>query len=136
MPPQFNGFTVSLSDAEKFDGKVLSDDEGWNKNKGECATGIQYVFYKAGTPLGLTSTWRQGIQVKGNKIPAGTAIATFKNGKYANYHAAIFIRETKDGLEVWDQFNTPPKPWGKRTLYFKKNNDHSNNGNLFYVITK
>ena len=128
------GSSVSLAHAAKFDGKVLIDKPGWRKNKGECATGVQYVFYEAGTPLGLTSTWKQGIKVRGNKVPPGTAIASFRNGKFAQDHAAIFIRETADGLEVWDQFNHPSKPWGKRVLRFSKDNDRSNNGNLFYVI--
>ena len=136
MSPQNTGYQVSLAHAAKFDGQVLSDDEGWNKTKGECATGVQYVFYKAGKPLGLTITWKQGLLVKGNNIPAGTAIASYRNGKFANDHAAILIRETKAGLEVWDQYNRPSKAWGKRTLYFRNNKDYSNNGNLFYVITK
>ena len=73
---------------------------------------------------------------EGEHVPPGTAIASFRNGKYAQDHAAILIRETKDGLEVWDQFNLPRKPWGKRTLPFSNNNDRSNNGNMFYVIVK
>ena len=128
------GTAVSLSHAEKFDGKVLVDKPGWKKNKGECATGVQYVFYTAGTPLGLTKTWKQGARVKGNKVPPGTAIASFRNGKWAEDHAAILIRETAEGLEVWDQYNNPRKPWGKRVLRFSKDNDRSNNGNWFYVI--
>lgn len=130
-----SGSSVSLSHAAKFDGKVLSDKPGWKKNKGECATGVQYVFYEAGKPLGKTATWKQGPKVRGNKIPPGTAIASFRDGKYANDHAAILISEESDGLWVWDQFKTPPKPWGKRFLKFTKNkNDLSNNGDLFYVI--
>lgn len=136
MPEANNGYTVSLTHAMSFNGKVLSDEEGWNANKGECATGVQYVFFKAGKPLGKTSTWRQGVPVKGNNIAPGTAIASFRNGKYANDHAAILIRETADGLEVWDQFNHPAKAWGKRTLRFSKSGDRSNNGNLFFVIVK
>ena len=128
------GTSVSLAHAAKFDGKVLVDKPGWRKNKGECATGVQYVFHEAGTPLGLTPTWKQGIKVRGNKVPPGTAIASFRNGKFAQDHAAILIRETADGLEVWDQYNRPSKPWGKRVLRFSKDNDRSNNGNLFYVI--
>ena len=94
------GTSVSLAHAAKFDGMVLVDKPGWRKNKGECATGVQYVFYKAGRPLGLTKSWKQGVQVKGNKIPPGTAIASFRNGKFAQDHAAILIRETAEGLEV------------------------------------
>lgn len=129
-----SGLTIDLAHAEKFDGQTLADEPGWKTNKGECATGIQYVFYKAGKPLGKTSTWKQGPKVRGNKIPPGTAIASFRNGKYSNDHAAILIRETKQGLEVWDQFNHPAKAWSRRTLKFSKNKDRSNNGNMFYVI--
>ena len=98
--------------------------------------GVQYVFYKAGNPLGKVSTWKQGVKVRGNNVPAGTAIASFRNGRYARDHAAILIRETKEGLEVWDQFNTPKKPWGKRTLKFSTDTNRSNNGNMFYVVIK
>jgi hypothetical protein len=129
------GFTVSLKHAATFKDQVLSDDEGWNRTKGECATGVQYVFYKAGKPLGKTNTWKQGVQVKGNKILPGTAIASFRNGKYMNDHAAVFIKETDKGLWVWDQWKG--KKWGKRLLKFKaENNPYSNDGELFFVIIK
>jgi hypothetical protein len=129
------GFTVSLKHAASFKGEELSDDEGWNRTKGECATGVQYVFYKAGKPLGRTNTWKQGVQVKGNKVLPGTAIASFRNGKYMNDHAAIFIKETDKGLWVWDQWKG--KKWGKRLLKFKEQrNPYSNDGELFFVIVK
>lgn len=123
-----------LTLAESFKGKALSNEPGWRENKGECATGVQYVFYKAGKPLGKVATWKQGVKVRGNNVPPGTAIASFRNGKYAEDHAAILISETKDGLWVWDQFNNPKKKWGKRFLKFTKAKDRSNNGDLFYVI--
>lgn len=136
------GFAISLSEAEKYEGQVLSDDDGWNQYKGECAAGVQYVFSKAGTPLGKTKDWKEGIKVRGGNVPAGTAIATFKDGKYSKNHAAILIKETPDGLQVWDQFKNQigadgPKPWGIRFLTFTdKDDDYSNNGNLFNVVTK
>lgn len=131
-PPSFAGFTIDLSHAEKYEGETLADEPGWERTKGECATGVQYVFAKAGNPLGKTSTWRQGTKVRGNNIPAGTAIASFRNGKYANDHAAILIKETTQGLEVWDQWKG--KAWGSRVLKFSKGQDRSNNGNMFYVV--
>lgn len=132
--PGPNGKQVTLTHAAKYSGKVLSDDAGWKHNKGECATGVQYVFAKAGVPLGFTKTWKKGKLVKGNSVLPGTAIASFQGDQYKNDHAAILISESAAGLEVWDQYNHPPKPWGKRTLAFMNNNDRSNNGNLFYVI--
>lgn len=130
--PRRQGFVVALSEAAKYDGKSL----GEGKLKGQCATGVQWVFGLAGNSLGRTSTWKEGVRVKGNNIAAGTAIASFRNGRYANDHAAILIRETKLGLEVWDQWTS--KPWGKRTLPFnyKGGAPYSNDGDLFSVIAK
>lgn len=127
---------VSLKEAEKYDKQILSDDDGWKDTKGECATGVQYVFSKAGKPIGKTSTWKQGAKVKGSSAKPGTAIASFRDGKYQDDHAAILIKETADGLEVWDQFKNPSKPWGKRTLPFdyKGDSPYSNDGDKFSII--
>jgi hypothetical protein len=124
------GFVVSLAHAAKYKGKLL----GEGRLKGQCATGVQVVFSFAGKPLGLTKTWKEGVRVKGNKIAPGTAIASFRNGRYANDHAAILIRETRSGLEVWDQWAS--QPWHKRTLRFdyKGGAPYSNDGDLFSVI--
>ena len=123
------GFSVSLVHAAKYKGRVL----GVAPYAGECAAGVQQVFSEAGRPLGLTRTWRPGVQVRGGNVAAGTAIASFQNGRYWR-HAAIFIRETSLGLEVWDQW--VGRPWNTRTLRFTDNAmDGSNNGNLFYVVT-
>jgi hypothetical protein len=129
---RLQGFVVPLSEAAKYEDKYL----GEGKLKGQCATGVQMVFGLAGKSLGLTSTWKEGVRVKGNNIAAGTAIASFRKGRYANDHAAIFIRETGLGLEVWDQWVS--KPWRKRTLYFdyKGGAPYSNDGDLFSVIIK
>jgi hypothetical protein len=127
------GSAVDLAQAKKYEGQFL----GPGKLQGECAAGVQHVFIHAGKPLGLTKTWKQGKKVRGGNIRAGTAIASFRNGKYKNDHAAIFIEETEKGIWVWDQFNTPKKAWGKRLLPFSAGEkDHSNNGNLFYTIEK
>lgn len=73
---------VDLKHAAKYDGETLSDDEGWKKFKGECAAGVQYVFSKGGKPIGKTATWKEGSKVKGSKSAGGTAIASFRDGKY------------------------------------------------------
>lgn len=126
------GIAVSLEHAAKYKGQYI----GEGRLKGQCATGVQVVFIDAGKPLGLTRTWKEGIKVKGNKIKPGTAIASFREGRYADDHAAIFIRETEKGLEVWDQWTA--KRWGKRTLRFDYNGNspYSNDGDLFSVIEK
>jgi hypothetical protein len=133
MPGGESGTAVDLDHAAKYKGRRL----GVGENQGECATGVQVVFIEAGKPLGFVRTWKQGKKVRGNKIKPGTGIATFRNGKYRNDHAAILIEERANGLWVWDQFNNPRKPWGKRLLPFNApKNDRSNNGNLFYTIEK
>lgn len=129
--PRIWGTAVDLTHAAKYRGQRV----GSGANKGECATGVQVVFIAAGKPLGKTATWKQGKKVRGNSIRPGTAIASFRNGKYRQDHAAILIKETPEGLLVWDQYNRPPKRWGKRLLRFDAGkNDHSNNGDLFYTI--
>lgn len=131
-----SSFRVSLRHVRSFKGQRLSDEPGWSRYQGECAAGVQYVFYKGGKALGKTSTWRQGIKVRGGNVKPGTAIASFRNGRFKQDHAAVFVRESSVGLVVYDQYNNPRKAWGPRTLYFRSNNDRSNNGDLFYVIKK
>lgn len=145
VPPSYAG-------KSEFRGKLL----GYGKYKGECAAGVQAVFWKAGIrSLGKTRTWNRGVRVCDHpEILAGAAIASFKYGakKYQNTHAAIFIQKTFEngkeyGLEVWDQFNNtgsrnghpnPPQVWHKRVLRINRDNetDSSNNGYLFYTLRK
>lgn len=127
---------ADLAICESYNGQRLSSDPGWNQYIGECATGVQYVCHKSNDPIGKTSEWKEGQTVRGNNIPAGTAIASFRGGVYADDHAAILIAERLDGLEVWDQFNNPQKAWGTRILKFNYSGSHpySNDGNRFNVI--
>ena len=58
-----------------------------------------------------TIAWRAGQYVLGNTIPVGAIIATFKNDRYPNkhgHHAAIYIRQDKNGIWVWDQWLGKP----------------------------
>lgn len=58
-----------------------------------------------------TDAWRPGQYVLGNTVPAGAIIATFKNNRYPNkhgHHAAIYIRQDKNGIWVWDQWLGKP----------------------------
>lgn len=61
----------------------------------------------------LTDRWQEGRKLKTSwsQVQPGTAIATFKAGKYpkqlkgsGNKHAAIFVRATESGIYVFDQF--------------------------------
>ncbi len=60
-----------------------------------------------------TLLWKEGRKLKAswNKVEPGTAIATFKKGRYpqrgkrrGGKHAAIFLRASEAGIYVFDQF--------------------------------
>ena len=80
-------------------------DDGNGNYSGECVSLVKRMC--AGMPA--TSTWKKGIAVKGSgTLARGTAITTFNaQGRYHG-HAAIYIRQDKTAIEVWDQYNTPP----------------------------
>ncbi len=71
-----------------------------------------------------SSLWREGDKVmdllKRGRIPEGTVIATFTNGRYPNLphgnHAAILVRSIGNGIEIFDQWRTH-KP-AKRIIRF------------------
>ena len=86
------------------------------------------------------------VQVRGADIPVGTAIATFPNGAYQG-HAAIYIGQDKQGIQVWDQVRraTAEVWWWSRCFQFSgvavsrrtirwNGARISNNGDSFYVI--
>ena len=93
-----------------------------------------------------TSSWREGIPVRGADIPMGTAIATFTKGKYANAstgnHAAFYLGQDDKGIWVMDQWeNSSQKPLiSKRHIRFLdaqpagSNPTASNNGDAYSVI--
>ncbi len=90
---------------------------------GEC---VDLLKACARTPN--TYQWRPGQKVFGNKIPTGTAIATFHRGRYPNksgYHAAIYISQSDKGIYVWDQ-------WRKKPVHIRliKNQKKGKPGNI------
>jgi hypothetical protein len=108
---------------------------------GSCASLVQWY-----TKAGLTSTWREGIKVRGNgdKILPGTAVATFENGVYPNRpkdnHAALYVSQDSQAVWVIDQWKGKDKIT-MRPMRFKGKNsdgsylDPSNNGDALSVIT-
>ncbi|WP_229224646.1 BPSL0067 family protein [Duganella violaceipulchra] len=73
---------------------------------------VALVQEYAGAPT--TPHWRQGEAAVGNTtLRAGTAIATFEKGRYANRrhgnHAALYIRQGVNGIYVADQWKAPGK---------------------------
>lgn len=72
---------------------------------------VQLLKALMGAPL--TDHWQEGRKLKTSwsEVKPGTAIATFKKGRYpqrskghGNKHAAIFLRATDTGIYVFDQF--------------------------------
>lgn len=100
-----------------------------------CGQCVSYVKRVCPT-LPQTASWTKGAAVKNNsKLLAGTVIATFKAaGKYEG-HAAIYVSQSPVGINVYDQYVTPPSPKavGPRTLRWGAHGN-SNNGDKFYVV--
>ncbi|CAF4206851.1 unnamed protein product [Rotaria magnacalcarata] len=71
---------------------------------GYCGECVSFVKKCTGDRR-ATSQWRQGRKVRAARVPYGTAIATFPNGKYSG-HAAIYISQDSIGIQVWDQATT------------------------------
>lgn len=99
---------------------------------GEC---VDLLSACANTPL--TKNWRKGGKVMGKDIPTGTAIATFRRGRYPNkrgYHAAIYVSQTDEGIYVWDQWRG--KPVHLRFIRARQSHkDPGNNASRYRVIT-
>jgi hypothetical protein len=98
---------------------------------GQC---VSYV--KAVTPaLPATSEWGKGDLVKGSlNLVKGTVIATFDADGHYFGHAAIYEGQTSKGINVVDQWITPPaQPIHRRLIRFGAHGI-SNNGDNFYVV--
>lgn len=108
----------------------------------ECVALIQHF-----TNAPVTSAWRKGEQVMGNKtLSPGTAIATFVNGRYPNRphgnHAAFYLGQYANGIYVVDQWrDMQNKPTiSKRFIRAKGKSktgtyiEPSNNADAFSVI--
>jgi hypothetical protein len=109
--------------------------EAQSKGPDLCGQCVSYVK-KVCPTLPTTAHWKRGAQVKGAKnIMAGTVIATFNAANTYEGHAAIYVSQNNDGINVYDQYRTPPspKPVGPRLLRWGAHGN-SNNGDRFYVV--
>jgi len=123
--PRTNPSGLVCQSPERFKGRVVGD--------GHCVSLI-----KRCTQAPLTAQWRPGNKVIDSNILPGTVIATFKNGRYPNvsgHHAAIFIKQDKSGIWVWDQWLG--KPVHQRLIRRRPLNE-STPGNTaqFYRVVK
>lgn len=78
------------------------------KGRAECVQLIKALMHAPRTAM-----WKEGRKLEANwsSVQPGTAIATFKKGRYpqhgkahGNRHAAIFLRASEAGIYVFDQF--------------------------------
>ncbi len=109
--------------------------ESQSKAPDLCGQCVSYVKRVCPT-LPATANWKKGVQVKGAKnLMAGTVIATFNAANKYEGHAAIYVNQNNDGINVYDQYRTPPtpKPVGPRLLRWGAQGN-SNNGDRFYVV--
>jgi len=93
---------------------IISELEGNASFKNDKGNHECVVFVQQATGATNTTSWKKGIKVMDaaiGSIPKGTAIATFDSaGKYplesGKRHAAIYLSHGKDGIKVYDQWNS------------------------------
>jgi hypothetical protein len=106
-------------------------DDGLGHYPGECVSLVKHLC----PTLPPTALWRKGKPAKGQiALPIGTVLATFNASNKYEGHATIYVTQDRSGILVWDQYNHPPKPVGKRLLHFDDARTLVNNGNRFYVV--
>lgn len=122
-PASFESAALVCIDVQKWQGQVIGD--------GQCVSLIKRC---SGAPQ--TSLWRPGMRVRGQNLKAGTVIATFEGQHYPSrtgYHAAIYIRQEKSGVWVWDQWQG--KPVHRRLIRWQnKHSSKANQGNAYRVV--
>lgn len=104
-------------------------------NPNYCGQCVSFVTTVCPTIPVTTTQWVKGVPVKGNTtIVEGTAIATFDaQGNYRG-HAAIYVGQNAEGIEVYDQWITGAgKAIGSRLIKWN-GVGVSNNGDGFYVV--
>ncbi len=116
---------------------------GTSVGSGQC---VPLVEAATGAPR--YATWSKGAQVKGvTDLAIGTAIATFDgDGRYGNHtdgssHAAIYMGQTADGIEVIDQWvhtaggKRHVQMAHRRLIRFRGGmGQKSDDGDAFYVV--
>lgn len=92
------------TESEKIVMPVVKNERG----RSECVQLLKSLMDAPRTLL-----WREGRKLKASweEVRPGTAIATFKQGRYpqksrrkGSKHAAIFLRASEAGIYVFDQF--------------------------------
>ena len=102
----------------------------------EC---VEFIRQTLEAPI--TSNWREGEKVvQGNStLAAGTAIATFVNGRYpqdgsTGKHAAIYLGQDARGIQVLDQWRKQGVVKVRTIKWNPTSPGASNDGKAFSVI--
>ena len=106
------------------------------KGHTEC---VEFIRQTLSAPA--TRFWKEGKKItKGNQLPlAGTAIATFVDGKYpqsddAGKHAAIYLGQNAQGIQVLDQWRRQGQVLKRTIKWHPTTPGVSNDGNAFSII--
>jgi len=127
----------TVNSADSAQQAIDNSKTGWINASTDPGSDQCVSLVKALAPVGPTSSWTQGDQVMGNQsIQPGTAIATFNsNGDYTNTygssHAAIYLGQDANGIQVLDQSVYVPATI--RTIPFSKAGPEG--GSQFYTIS-
>ena len=106
------------------------------KGNTEC---VEFIQQTLGAPS--TAAWLEGKKItQGDLTPrAGTAIATFVNGKYpqagsTGKHAAIYLGQNGDGILVLDQWRAQGEVKQRTIRWNPSSPGASNDGKAFSII--
>ncbi|WP_293370315.1 BPSL0067 family protein [Nevskia sp.] len=125
-----------LANPDSYAGKAYSNAKG----NTEC---VEFVKQTLAAPV--TALWREGLKVKklnvGERDPLsrGTAIATFVDGKYpqtgiTGMHAAIYLGQNADGIQVLDQWRSQGKVLARTIPWKPRRPGLSNSASTFSAI--
>lgn len=108
-------------EARKLQGKDKVGDE-------ECVSLVKHY-----TDAGPARFWREGEKVVGTKnIAEGTAIATFKDGRWPQLrtgnHSGFYLGQVSNGIYIMDQWpNDPKKPKISMRFIYRLGKDKNGN---------
>lgn len=130
-------YICRIPDTTICNGKDYLDD-GKGKYVGECVSLVKKMYIGSGS-MPTKSSWKKGVQVKGNtNMVPGMAIATFnpKASKPECWHAAIYVSHDENGIMVWDQYCRGPTahPPKQHQLLWKNDGHPHVAGDNFFVI--
>jgi hypothetical protein len=124
-----------LANPRSYEGHDLIADK--KTGRAECV-----AFLTAALDAPNVDKWKPGRPItRGADIPVGTAIATFVEGKYPGekrgQHAAIYLGQNDQGIQVMDQWADDPKKLhvSERTIYWQSTSrSRSNQPTAFSTI--